>query len=447
MYLSLSESYSYSATPNFYQPSIDLSGPLTDDDTVLYRFIAAYQWADGFQEFVETNQTAIAPSLTFNFGERTRLNLYYEYADFSGDPAESYSILLSDGSLTPRDLYLGYPDFASLNISAHRFGYTFTHELSDNWQIRNNFAGLISDTRDTSINPSAITEDRFVDIDIYDLDFGYENYFAQIDLLGEFETGSVAHQLLVGFDFNDFTDNYISDFNTDLPLLDIRDPNYDVSEPEYEPFLEFENQIRSYGVYVQDQINLSDNLILLIGGRYDWVSSVFEIGDYGELGNTTDEPFRNVGAFSPRVGLVYQPSDTVSLYASYSRSFRQESGFSSSAQAFEPTRGTQYEVGVKADFLDSRLSTTLAAYHLTRTNVATPDPENPQFSVQTGEQRSQGAELNVTGEILPGLNLIASYAYTDAEVTEDNTIEEGNLLINVPENQASLWTTYTKYLR
>ncbi|NCJ08277.1 TonB-dependent siderophore receptor [Synechococcales cyanobacterium C] len=426
----------------FYQPSIDLSGPLTDDDTVLYRFIAAYQWADGFQKFVETNQTAIAPSITFNLGERTRLNTYYEYADFSGNPAEGYSILLSDGSLTPRDLYIGYPNFASFDISAHRFGYTLTHELSENWQIRNNFAGLISDTRQTDMNSSAIADDRFVTIDVYDLDFGYKNYFAQIDLLGEFRTGSISHQILIGFDFNNFTDSYIGDFNTDLPLLDIRDPNYDVSEPDYEPFLKFENQVRSYGVYLQDQIDLSDNLILLIGGRYDWVSSVFEIGDYGALGNTTDEPTRSEGAFSPRIGLVYQPSETVSLYTSYSRSFRQESGFSSSAQAFEPTRGTQYEVGVKADFLDSRLSTTLAAYHLTRTNVTTSDPDNPQFSIQTGEQRSQGIELNITGEILPGWNMIASYAYTDAIVTEDNDIPEGNRLTNVPENQASLWTTY-----
>lgn len=219
--------------------------------------------------------------------------------------------------------------------------------MSENWQIRNNFAGLISDTRDTSINPSAIADDRFVDIDIYDLDFGYDNYFAQMDLLGEFRTGAISHQLLIGFDFNDFTDSYIGDFNTDLPPLDIRDPNYDVSEPDYEPSLEFENQVRSYGAYIQDQIDFSDNLILLIGDRYDWVSSVFEIGDYGALGKTTNEPTRSEGAFSPRIGLVYQPSDTVSLYASYSRSFRQEIGFNSSNQAFEPTRGTQYEVGVK----------------------------------------------------------------------------------------------------
>ena len=75
--------------------------------------------------------------------------------------------------------------------------------------------------------------------------------------------------------------------------------------------------------------------------------------------------------------------------------------------------------------------------------MLTPDPANPTLSIQTGEQRSQGVELDVTGEVLPGWNVILSYAYTDAEVTEDNTFPVGNRLPNVPENQASLWTTYT----
>ncbi|MEO1341101.1 MAG: TonB-dependent receptor, partial [Cyanobacteria bacterium J06635_13] len=111
-------------------------------------------------------------------------------------------------------------------------------------------------------------------------------------------------------------------------------------------------------------------------------------------------------------------------------------------EAFEPTRGTQYEVGVRMDWLDGRLSTNLAAYHLTKTNVTTADPDNPDFEIQVGEQRSQGVELDVTGEILPGWNLVASYAYTDAEITEDNTFDVGNQLVGAPEHQASLWTTY-----
>ena len=96
--------------------------------------------------------------------------------------------------------------------------------------------------------------------------------------------------------------------------------------------------------------------------------------------------------------------------------------------------------------MGGKLSTNLAAYNLTKTNVTTPDPDPllaaQGFSVQTGEQQSQGIELDVSGEILPGWNVVASYAYTDAKVTEDNSIPVGNQLLLVPENQASLWTTY-----
>jgi iron complex outermembrane receptor protein len=234
-----------------------------------------------------------------------------------------------------------------------------------------------------------------------------------------------------------------------LPPLDISDPDYDISIPEYSTrntFSDFNLVRRSYGVFLQDQIAFSDNLKFLIGGRYDWISTDFA-ADTIVGGDVIEFPTRNDGAFSPRVGLVYQPSEEVALYASYTRSFFPLSGFDNTSPdadvAFDPTRGTQYEVGVKTDFLDGRLSATLAAYHLTRTNVLTPDPDNPTRSIQTGEQRSQGIELDVTGEILPGWNVILSYAFTDAEVTEDNTFPEGNRLPNVPENQASLWTTYT----
>jgi iron complex outermembrane receptor protein len=105
-------------------------------------------------------------------------------------------------------------------------------------------------------------------------------------------------------------------------------------------------------------------------------------------------------------------------------------------------------VGVKTDFLDGRLSATLAAYNITRTNVLTPDPDPDLaargFQVQVGEQRSRGVEFDVAGEILPGWKITASYALTDATVTVDNAIPSavGNRIANVPQNQASLWTTY-----
>lgn len=113
---------------------------------------------------------------------------------------------------------------------------------------------------------------------------------------------------------------------------------------------------------------------------------------------------------------------------------------------FEPTRGTQYEVEVKANLLENRLSATLATCQLSKTNVLTedPDPERAalDYQVQVGKQRSRGIELDVAGEILPGWKMIASYAYTNAIVTKDEAFPIGDKLSGVPNNQASLWTTY-----
>ena len=426
-----------------YQVGADLTGPLTTDEDLLYRFIAAYQTEGSIQDFVDTDEVTFAPSLTWEIGERTNLDLYYEYTDYTGEPVISPSVLLSDGSLTPRNLYTFYPDLNTLNTSTHRFGYTLTHELSDSWQIRNNFAGLISDSREDEQFAPRVLNDRFSVIEIYDSEFGDDSFFVQADVVGEFETGPIEHQLVAGFDFNDFTNKFRSSADLDVPLLDLQDPNYSTPEITLEPLLDFQNDIQFYGVYLQDQISFGENFKFLIGGRYDWVSNLLSISDFGILGNTTEEPRRNESAFSPRLGLVYQPSDDIALFASYSRSFNQETEFDAGTDPLEPTRGAQYEIGVRADFLENRLFATLAAYHLTKTNVVTADPNNPLFSVQTGEQRSQGIELDVQGAILPGWNIVASYAYTDAEVTRDNSIPEGNLLPSVPENQASLWTTYT----
>lgn len=426
----------------FYQPKIDLSGSLTADKTLLYRFIAAYQGSNSIQPFVDQKLTTIAPSITLNLGDKTKLNLYYEYANFFADNIQTDTVILSDGSLAPRDFYLGYPSLNLFDITYHRFGYNFTHQFSDNLQLRNNLAISLGNHIDQRGYAIGVVDDRFIQIQSLEYEYNKDNYFGQIDLLGKFKTGSISHQLLAGFDVNRYVgDNYILE-NPNIPDLDIRNPNYNFSSPGTVPFFKDDVRIQTYGVYLQDQIAFSDNFKLLIGGRYDWISYKNEIADFGPFGNTIDDPEQNDGAFSPRIGLVYQPSDTVSLYASYSRSFIQTTGFNPDGRAFKPTRGTQYEVGVKADFLDQKLSTTLAAYQITKTNVTTTDPNNSAFSIQTGEQRSRGIELDIAGEILPGWKIIASYAYTNAEVSEDNVIPVGNRLNNVPENQASLWTTY-----
>ena len=286
--------------------------------------------------------------------------------------------------------------------------------------------------------------DRFVtDFYAFSFDLPVSKYVGLIDLVGKFKTGSISHQLVAGFDF-DRQVKYLAFYGNpvDLPPLDIFNPNHDVLLPEIPsgPFSSL-TIIQSYGVYLQDQIAFSDNFKMLIGGRYDWISNEAGPPD----GDTT---IQNEGAFSPRIGLVYQPSRNVSLYTSYSQSFNPSIGRNPDNELFKPTKGTQYKVGVRADFLDGRLSANLAVYNLTKTNVLTPDPNlilaKQGFQVQVGEQRSRGIELDVTGEILRGWNIVASYALTDTEVTADNSIPStvGNRFQGIPQHQASLWSTY-----
>ncbi len=197
-----------------------------------------------------------------------------------------------------------------------------------------------------------LIDDRFIRLSAVDRDVTEDNYYGQIDLLGKFNTGAVLHQLLVGFDFNRFVvDNDFRQDNT-LPFLDIFNPNYDVPEAVNDFFLTAEQSVQTYGIYLQDQISLLDNLKLLIGGRIDFTSQNSSF-------RGVEAPEQNDTAFSPRFGLVYQTSQSVSLYASYSRSFNPTSGFDVDGDAFEPSKGTQYEVSVKAGFLEDRLSTSL----------------------------------------------------------------------------------------
>jgi iron complex outermembrane receptor protein len=145
---------------------------------------------------------------------------------------------------------------------------------------------------------------------------------------------------------------------------------------------------------------------------------------------------------SPRVGIVWQPVESTSLYVSWSKSHVPNVGHSVSNSIFDAEKAEQFEVGVRQDIIKGKLSANLAAYDLTRDNVLTADPDNPLNQVQTGEQGSRGIEFDLAGEITPSWKLIASYAYTDAEVKSDTFFPVGDALSNVPEHSGSLWSTY-----
>jgi catecholate siderophore receptor len=154
--------------------------------------------------------------------------------------------------------------------------------------------------------------------------------------------------------------------------------------------------------------------------------------------------------WSPRVGLVYQPTEWLSVYTSYTRSF-QPSGENLSLAAnnteLEPEMTRNYEAGVKATFQPWRLNTTLSVFRLDRNNIKTTDPTNPARLILVGEQRTEGIELTVSGSPLRKLDFIAGYSLLDAEIRKSNTISSGVLLEGkapqlTPRNSGNLWLTY-----
>jgi iron complex outermembrane recepter protein len=425
---------------DFYQGAIDLSGPLNDSRTVLYRLNAVYQDRGSFVDLYERNYFAIAPVVSFEIGDRTRLILEGEYLErssslYEGLPAVG-TVLPNPNGEIPHDRFLGEPN-RNLNISLSRIGYRLEHQFSDNWLLQNAFRARLQRNRPENeffLNNSGLAADnRTFNRTIANQDTDFDDYDLVTYLTGEFSTGSIGHQLIVGVDLSS-SYLFFERFGPSEPApIDVFNPVYGQPVGPFSFQFDGETLTRSLGIYVQDQVTLAENLKLLLGGRFD----LFERSDRF----LADETEQTGDAFSPRLGIVYQPIQPISLYASYSRSFDPVTGIAFGGDSFQPERGTQYEVGVKTDVND-RLSATLALYDLTRSNLLTADPVNSGFSIQTGEQRSRGVELNIQGEILPGWNIIAGYAYTDAEITEDNTFPVGNRPPNVPENSFNLWTSY-----
>jgi iron complex outermembrane recepter protein len=426
---------------DLYSGAIDLTGPLNESKTLLYRLNASAFSSGSFVDFVDIERYLIAPVLTWRIGENTALTLEAEYFDTKqrndrGIPALG-TLLPNPNGQIPRNRFTNEPSIDKNNRQVWRVGYNLEHRFNEDWKIQNSLRGSFQKSQQNSGFPTSLDDDaRTLNRGLFVAEATVESYVLDTNLTGKFNTGNIKHQLLFGLDLSREVFQGTSQRVAVSPL-DLFNPVYGsqnigavMAEFPNEPFTQ-----EGLGFYLQNQISLADNFKLVIGGRLDIVNQQQEDADR----NVTD--FQEDTAFSPRIGIVYQPSQLVSLYANYSRSFEQVTGTTFDRGLFRPERGTQYEVGAKFDWTN-QLSSTLSLYQITRSNVLTTDPINPDFSIQTGEQRSRGFEIDIVGEILPGWKIIGGYAYTDAQITQDNDLPVGNRINNVPKNALSLWNTY-----
>jgi iron complex outermembrane recepter protein len=432
----------------FYEPSFDISGPLTQDKRLKYRLNASYRNSGSFVDFVDREVVQIAPTLTYQIAKNTKLNFSYEYIRSDGT---FYDGLPVDPVLfqLPRDRFIGEPS-NFLKQETNTINLTLDHKFSKNWEIRSGFSAQLfnlnmSAFRPSSVEPDGQTLNRFFQADIL---YDFNTYTFQTDVMGRFKTGPIQHQILFGINLQRQTfDDY--QLYATAPSIDLFNPVYDASTPTVfdDGPLRSKSLRNTVGLYLQDQITLLPNLKLLVGGRYDFITQTnkdvfFDIDGVTPLG-PPETSTNNSQAFSPRVGLVYQPIEPVSLYASFSQSFVPSFSRDRNNDFLPPSRGTQYEVGVRAEFLDRKVTANLAAYEITKTNVAVTDPLDPAFSIATGEVKSRGIEFDISGEPLPGWNIIASAYLNDAFVSKDtDPANVGQRFINAPSQGASLWSTY-----
>lgn len=426
----------------FFRPTFDFSDRLDPNGNVSYRLNVAVERAESFRDFVNTDRIFIAPSLAWKISPRTTLT--FEGSLLKDErPIDRGLVALGRGvPNVPISRYLG-PGSEPNEFDEKRAYLYLDHQFSDRLSLRSTLRVTQSqELRPLTVQAGNLRPDnRTVPLNSSTIDQLFETYTWRNDLIGQFNTGSIKHTLLAGIELTKISGWFNNNLTGTVSPIDLFNPDYSrvvISPLRRRPELDYTNDVKTLGIYLQNQIDLLDNLKLVVGGRFDSY-------DQEELRpNAPNLSIRQTGtAFSPNVGLVYQPSRTVAFYTNYARSFQPQIGRDLDGQTFEPERGTQYEIGVKADLIPGRLSATLAGYKITKTNVLTSDPRDQTFSIQVGEQRSQGIELDVVGEVLPGWNVIASYAYTDAEIARDNRFASGNRLVNIPFNTASLWTTYT----
>lgn len=414
-------------------------------DRVALRLNGMYEDSESYRDFVDIERYGVNPTVALTLSEDTRVRFSYEY--FKDDRTVDRGVPSRNGRPLEIDeaTFFGNPALSFGDVSVNLAGITLEHDFSDSLRLRNHAQYGDYDKFYQNVYPnSAVNAAGNVTLDAYQSGTQRENLFNQTDLIWRVSTGSIVHTVLAGVEVGQQdTDNLRNNSRfstTPAAVVSIANP-VTFAVPVFNvPNQNNRTKVNVAAVYLQDQIALTEQFQLVAGVRLDQ----FDIEFDNHLNGTHFE--RDDSLVSPRVGVIYKPANPVSLYASYSVSYLPSSGeqFSSldaTSAALEPEEFENIEVGVKWDVLPD-LALTGAVYQLDRSNTRAPGAV-PGTIVLTGEQRSEGIELSLSGAITENWELIAGYAYQDAEITRTTSAApRGRNVALVPEHQVSLWNAY-----
>lgn len=431
---------------SFFRTLVDSTGPLGSDGSILYRVNLEYENTDSFRDFVKDKGWMVAPSLTWNPNPQTQFTMQFEYQRFDETPDPGVLPLNGRPANVPisRVFFEPLSNYNDGDSSLLSLGWT--QRLDADWSSRVRLTGQRIDKTNLTLFPGVLQPDG--SLDRYFNKGGSEvsqRASVMADLTGRFVTGALRHTLVVGADYFSVKDR-LSGLNCcePAPPFNYFAPTYSDTPQVFDPANDFDLDYKQrwYGIFAQDQIALPGNLNALIGLRYDNALGT----SYGEV---TDKDNK----VSPRLGLVWRAQPWLSLYGSYTENFGASNSLFNPPDMRLPSQtAQQWEFGAKTDLLNNRLSATIAFYQLTKQNLPVDDPSNPNIQIAVGEARTRGVELDLSGDLGGGWQVIGGLAYMPyAQITKDSESDgaggvtpgyTGNRLYLAPRLQGSVWLAY-----
>ncbi|MGJ0454618.1 MAG: TonB-dependent siderophore receptor [Methylocystis sp.] len=434
--------------------TFDANAPLNENKNLQFRLTGSAQTTGSFVNFVRLRGFDIAPMLAFiaDNGDRVTLRAEHNAARLvyrDGVPADPFFLHI------PPEFYAGVP------VNEHeapRFTdltATYEHAFSEDWKLTAAadyylyvtrygwFTGWGYDGFRSVTFGQPVRTPRVVN----------RSFDAQLRLNGRFDTGFLSHGVFLGLEHWDFFTDYSHHIAREMlaPL--------GIFFPVYPPAINYAGAFWAKGIarawsqsiYAQDLIDVTPQWRILIGGRYDLFAQRERVFD--PFGALTGEPTARLskgirGYFSPRAGILFRPFDDTQIFAAFGQSLIPNTGIRiQGGEAPPPQQDTQYEIGLRREFLDRKMTFELGLFDITRDNVAIPNPANPSgfYSLVTGQQHSHGVEVNIGGEILPNLKVSGAATFLHAVVSKDSNTpsQKGSDLLGAPRRVYNVSANYT----
>ncbi|ORT70242.1 TonB-dependent receptor [Pseudomonas mosselii] len=418
-------------------------------DTLSLRLNLGNEDKNSFRDGIDGNHRQLfAPSMSWQITPELNWLVQYEYSRYDRTPDRGIpgNPLTGRPADVSRKTTYGDTQRDYINDRAESLRSRLNYELNDQWQLRHTFSLF---TLESDFDNTYLTAYRpatgLVDRQRWQQDLSTRNLYNTVELEGHVETFGLEHTLLVGLEMGEQRRNSLLHQGVGVPSVPLQGAT---ARQQHNGTMRVSSNnhtdVESTGIYLQDQIRLNDQWQLLAGVRFDQ----FEVDTTNKLRNLSEKQKDN--SFSPRIGVVYTPWQDHSFYASWSKTYSPVGGgligitpgAAGNTNQTDPEQTRQKEIGVKSEWFDERLSTTLAIYELELYNRRTRDPINPELIQLSGLQRSRGIELTATGSVVGNWYVRGGIGLQDATIVKDNNGQQGNRINDVAKRNASLFVTW-----